>query len=169
MLLGASDLPGGGWRKLDERTWRSGLDGGEVAQRARQAGSITAWRSFVDGDEQGWLWLQVMPVASQADGISLMAELDGLFLRNLRAQVKVLSEREVPAPPISGVDQTWAYEQEAEGRNGASHALYLAFRIGTLVTVMSASGTAADWTQLAEIGGEQARRLHDVMATASGE
>lgn len=161
LLLGPSDLPGGDWRKTDERTWRTGLGAGEVAHRARQAGSVTAWRSFVDADEQGWLWCQVMPVASPADAITVMAGLDRLLLRNLRAKVTVLAEGEVEGLYIPGVDQTWAYEQRTEGPDGPGVALSLAVRIGALVAVMAASGKAADWTQLAEIGAAQARRLHD--------
>lgn len=63
MLLSTDDLPGGGWKQLDQRTWRTGEadPDSDWARRARESTSITAWRSFEHRRHSRWLWCQATP------------------------------------------------------------------------------------------------------------
>jgi hypothetical protein len=74
-LLAAADLPGGPWRVLDQRTWRTGTIGSPTlwGDRARQAGSVTAWRSFRDAGAERWAWIQIAPLASAGDAESALS------------------------------------------------------------------------------------------------
>jgi hypothetical protein len=58
-LVSPDDLDGAGWRVVDERAWKTGLDDTDAwAVRARDAGLLTVWRSFEQSGSQRWLWAQ---------------------------------------------------------------------------------------------------------------
>ena len=98
-LLVDGDLAGDGWRVIDERSWRRGLSGKEDwAVRARDAGLLTAWRSFEQGEGERWMWAQVTGLMSEVDAEGALAVLPDRFLRNARADVEVIDEHS-PEPP----------------------------------------------------------------------
>lgn len=162
-VLEERDLPGA-WRVEDERTWMTGRAGTATpwSRRAREAGSVTAWRSFHDGDGR-WAWVQVVPLASAADARSALAEVGARLLANPRAEARVVRERRVRVEPFTGAGEVWAYEQHTRpvatsGPDGVS--LLLAGAVGSHVVVLGLSGTPAwDWDQASALAARQAERL----------
>jgi hypothetical protein len=162
-LLTGEDLPGA-WRTLDERVWLTGHGGPatEWGRRARDAGSVTAWRSFHDGAGR-WAWVQVVPLASTADAASALAEVAQRFLANPRTEVRVVLEQDVPLEPFAGAAAVWAHEQHTRplakpGPDGVS--LLLAAAAGRHVVVLALSGTPSwDWDAAAALAARQAARL----------
>lgn len=156
-LLSGADLPGGSWRRIDQRTWRTGISGTSWGDRARAVGSVTAWRSFRDGDR--WLWLQVMPLASADDARAAVGEVQGMGLRNLRARVRLVSEADIDIEPFTGAGRVWAHEYRTDGPEGAGTTFMLAAAVGDFMVVVSASGQPAwDWPSVSDVAALQARR-----------
>ena len=163
-VLGCGDLPGGPWRVLDERTWRTGVTGQSTSwgDRARQAGSVTAWRSFVDADSSRWAWVQLTPLASAQDARDSLAGIGGQMLANLGARVRVVSENDVLLEPFTGASAVWAREQHTEGRDGPGVALMLAGAVSVWLMVMCLAGSPTwDWQSASELAAVQAARLPD--------
>jgi len=158
-LLDAPDLPGAGWRVVDERTWRTGSQRRQEAwvRRARQVGSVTGWRSFRGGDR--WLWVQLVPLASADDGPDALRSVPGGLLRNLRSKVVVESEAEVPSLVVPGAEITWARGQRTSGQPSGT-TLMLAWTAQSDLVVSAASGTPDwSWDELTAIAAKQCDRL----------
>ncbi|MFB7359005.1 hypothetical protein [Streptomyces gardneri] len=165
-LLTDQDLPGR-WKTVDERTWLTGRAGVSTpwADRARENGSVTAWRSFHDGRDR-WAWIQVVPLASESDAHQALSEAGDRLLSNPRAAVGVVHERDVGAKPFAGATAVWAREQRAEHVATGEFTgltLLLAGVVRTHLVVFSLSGTPAwDWDEASAIAGRQAALLtHD--------
>jgi hypothetical protein len=161
-LLAAGDLRPGLWRMIDQRTWRTGTIGSPTpwGDRARQAGSVTAWRSFSDSDAKRWAWIQTVPLASASDAESALPGIGDRGLANLDARVRVVSQADVPLEPFEGASAVWAREQRTEGYGGPGLVLMLAGAVGHWLVVICLSGSPAwDWSAAAAIAVHQARRL----------
>jgi hypothetical protein len=119
-LLSGNDLPDGPWRVMDQRTWRTGEVGPATVwgERAGQAGSVTAWRSFSHETAPRWAWIQVIPMASEEDAGAALADVGERRLANLRSRVRLVSQRVVPVELFAGASAAWAREQHTEGRDG---------------------------------------------------
>src|SRR5258708_24614603 len=100
-LLGCGDLPGGPWQIVDERTWRTGVTGPSTpwGERARQAGSLTAWRSFRDATASRWAWVQVAPLAAAEDANHALTGIGERALINLTAAIRLGSESDITIDP----------------------------------------------------------------------
>jgi hypothetical protein len=119
-LLTSEELPGSGWRKLDERTWRTGeieKDAG-WAVRARDIGSITAWRSFEQKSDFCWIWVQAVPLATAHDVGEAMATIPQRMLRNLHAEVKVTASEDVTLADALVAGPTWTHRRKTVGPMG---------------------------------------------------
>ena len=161
-LLSESDLPGGPWVMLDQRTWRTGGTGSATAwgERARQAGSVTAWRSFSHQTTSRGGWIQVAPLASEDDARAALAGISDRALANLGSGVRLLSEHEVLLEPFAGAQAVWAREQHTEGKDGPGAVLMLAGAVRHwLVVVCLAGAPAWDWRSASEVAALQAARL----------
>lgn len=161
-LVGSGDLPGGPWRVADERTWRTGVTGLSTpwGERARQKGSLTAWRSFRDSTASRWAWVQVTPLASAEDACDALTGIGGRTLKNVSAEVRLVSETDVPIEPFTGASAVSAREQHTEGRHGPGVVLMLAGAVSEWLIVMGLSGTPAwDWQSASELAAVQAARL----------
>jgi hypothetical protein len=162
-LLAADSLPGNGWKVLDERSWKTGASGGNEpwAQRAREANLQTAWRSFEQESMQRWLWVQVIPLLSEADALAALEAAPSRFLANTRAKVKVTSSEDIEPLPLRGQVAGWAHQQVTSGPKGAGVSLYAAFVVGSTLSVIAASGmsTGWDWSQLQQVAQTQADLL----------
>jgi len=161
-LLGPADLPGGPWRVRDQRTWRTGEIGPRTAwgQRARQAGSVTAWRGFRDKTTRRGIWIQVIPLASAEDARSVLAEAGERVLRNPRGRGRLVSERDVTVEPFPGASAVWAREQHVEDRDGPATVLLLAGTVRHHVVIVCLGGRPAfDWPSASELAALQAARL----------
>jgi hypothetical protein len=163
-LLTWSDFPDGPWRVTDQRTWRTGEAGPATAwgERARQAGSVTAWRSFGHETAPRWAWIQVIPMASEEDAVAALADAGERALANLRSRVRLVSQRDVPVEPFAGASAAWAREQHTEGRDGPGVVLMLAAAVSHWLAIVCLSGSPAwDWQSAWELAALQAARLSD--------
>jgi hypothetical protein len=161
-LLRLEDLPGAGWRVLDERTWRTGVAGPATpwGGRARAAGSVTAWRSFQDATGRRWVWVQVMPLVSAQDALEALGGIGDRLLGNARATVKLVREHDVEVAPFAGASAVWAHEQHTAGPDGEGVSLLLAGVVAVSVVVVCASGSPAwDWGAVSELAARQADHL----------
>jgi hypothetical protein len=160
-LLSGDDLPGGPWRRIDQRTWRTGVTSSTPwGDRARAAGSVTAWRSFRDQARGRWLWLQVMPLASAQDARTAVDAVGDMQIRNLPARARLVTENDAGVEPFAGASKVWSREYHADGPDGPGTTLMLAGAVGDYVMVVSASGRPAwDWPSVSDLAAAQARRL----------
>jgi hypothetical protein len=161
-LLRASDLPDGPWRMRDQRTWRTGVMGPATAwgERAREAGSVTGWRSFRHKTAPRWAWIQVMPLASADDSGAALSVIGERALANLRSRVQLMSERDVPVEPFTRASAVWAREQHIMGKDGPGVVLILAGAVSRWLVIVCLSGSPAwDWSSASELAALQAARL----------
>jgi hypothetical protein len=161
-ILDPADLPGRGWTVMDQRTWRTGSDPTtDWQRRAKAAACITAWRSFEQTGAKRGLWIQATPVVDSADAASALSQLPERMLRNLRANVRVVEEREVPPPAPLTSEIAWAWEQRAEGKIGESISLTLILASGRNVITVAGSGLDKSWTwgEMRDLAQCQASRL----------
>jgi len=161
-LVGCGDLPGGPWRVVDQRTWRSGVTGPSTpwGERARQAGSVTAWRSFRDATASRRAWVQVTPLASAQDASDALTGIGERTLLNVNSKVRLVSETDVHIEPFTGASAAWAREQHTESGAGPGVVLMLAGAVSECLMVMCLSGTPAwDWQSASELASVQAARL----------
>jgi len=160
-LLGAADLPDGPWRVAGQRTWRTGEIGPATAwgQRAREAGSVTAWRYYRHKATRRRIWIQLIPTASAEDASSLLAEVGERVLRNPIGRGRRVSERDVPAELFAGASLVWAREQHLEDRQGPSIVLLLAGAVRHRVVIVCLSGRPEwDWQSASDLAALQAAR-----------
>lgn len=147
VLLGVDDLPGDGWRLIDERAWRTGViqKTEPWAQRARRAGCLTAWRSFEQSAPQRWIWIQTAAVESDTDALAALEAAARSRLANLRAEFKMVSEVEVDPPAILGATKAWARETHSSGPRGEGIALLMACAVDSTVVALCCSGLVDSW------------------------
>ncbi|HEV3361835.1 MAG TPA: hypothetical protein VG247_33910 [Pseudonocardiaceae bacterium] len=160
-LLTSADLPGSGWRKMSEKTWPTGAKGPatEWSERARAAGSLTAFRSLQNRGVRQWIWTQMTPLVSMADA---HAELERMRERGLRTQgaVRVHSEKDVAVDLFAGSTRIWAHEQRVTGLFGNGTNKLLAAVVGTSVIVVSSSGTEViTWSAMAGLAVKLGQRV----------
>jgi hypothetical protein len=161
-LLEPAVLPGAGWTTTDQRTWRTGVDATtDWQRRANAAGSVTAWRSFERAGHDRWLWIQVTPLADVADAASAFSDAPERMLRNKRAVVRLVDEREVPPPAALSSETAWALEQRAEGKVGESLGLLLIAVFGRNLITVAGSGVGRQWSwdEIGQLASRQATRL----------
>ena len=162
-LLSAGDLEGTGWRKLDERAWRTGKSGNDApwALRAREAGLLTAWRSFEQTGAQRWMWAQISPLVSVSDADEALSTSADRFLRNFRATVTVVEHVDAQPLELSGQPSGWAFQQRTHGPKGEGESLYCGFVVGQTVAVLAASALRGswDWPELQRVAQRQADLL----------
>ena len=154
------------WRRTDERTWRTGVSAAAEpwAASARDAGSITVWRSFASAPAQRTLWVQVVPLARIEDGQAALAAVSRSELRNLRAKVSVVATTEIlPTPSVPGASLVSATEQQTRGDGNTGSVLTLRYVVRADMVVMSAAspdrGSAWTWPDLLTLAAAQARKL----------
>jgi hypothetical protein len=139
MLLDLNDLPDG-WKVLDQRRWRTGLTSAPWALRVKRVGGVTAWRSFQSGVGVEALWVQASPLASESDIDDALAEIWSRTVRNLRANVRLVAEKEAPRLSALG-SATRTLEQTTEGPLGRGMSRYVAWgHRGVLSTLCASSG-----------------------------
>jgi hypothetical protein len=162
MVLRESDLSDGPWRVADQRTWRTGEIGPATpwGQRAREAGSVTAWRSFRHQTARRWAWIQVIPTASEEDAGAALADVGERMLANLRSKVRLVSQHDVPMEPFAGASAVLAREQHTEGPDGPGVVLMLAAVVSHWLVIVCLSGAPAwDWQSASALAELQAARL----------
>lgn len=160
-LLTIADLPGSGWRKMSEKTWRTGSKGEhtEWADRAREAGSLTAFRSMQNRGVRQWVWSQMTPLVSVQDA---HAEFDRIKERGVRnaGVVRVREEKDVAVDLFSGATRIWAHEQTTTGLAGTGSNKLLAVVVATSVIVVCSSGSPViTWSTMAGLAMKLGQRV----------
>jgi len=161
-LLEQEQLPGSGWTVLDQRTWRTGVGASAAWQhRAKAIGSITSWRSFEQVGTSRWLWVQVVPLATESDAIEAVASAPTRMLRNLSARVRVVEEHQVVLPAPFAAPAGWAVEQRTEGKIGQGSSFMVVVASGRYSLVLAASSLGEPWTwdDLCGLARQQVSRL----------
>ncbi|HMT26179.1 MAG TPA: hypothetical protein PKA24_14060 [Microthrixaceae bacterium] len=163
LLVDCEDLPGDGWRKVDQRTWRTGEGGfnGDWARRARDLGSITGWRSFHSKPTGRWAWVQVVPLASRDDALDALAVMPGAMLANLRFEGEVRETFDGEGPPVTGASATWS-SRSVIGLDGVAtdNAILAAvFDTWLVVANLSAPASPHNWDVVHEVIALQSARL----------
>jgi hypothetical protein len=159
MLLDLADLPAG-WKVLDQRRWRTGLTPMPWSQRAKQLGGVTAWRSFESTSEGKGLWTEAMPLASESDINDALEEIWARTLKNLRAKVRLVSEREGPTLDKLGTANR-TLEQATEGHFGPGIVRLAAWGYRDVLNVICASAKqdTATWKNLQDLASKQNQRI----------
>jgi len=129
-------------------------------ERARQAGSVTAWRSFSHETAPRWAWIQATPMASEEDAVAALADIGDRALANPRSRARLMSQQDVPMEPFAGASAVWAREQHTEGEGGPGVVLMIAGAGSSWLVVVCLSGSPAwDWQSASELAALQAARL----------
>lgn len=148
------------WRRLDQRTWRTGAVASPLPWQAaaRAAGSVTAWRSLEAGPRPQSLWLQWSPMASTAGAAEALAAAanPASGIKNTDAKVESRGLLAVAAPAVSHADRVTATEERTTGPDPVRTLRCLA---GRHLVVFSASGGGWDWSALTTLAELQLRRL----------
>jgi hypothetical protein len=165
LLVEVSDLPGSGWRQIDERTWRTGSGGSDEgwAARAQEMNSITAWRSFESKSDQRWIWAQVAPMASSEDAVAAVAAAPSKGLANLRRRGEVVESGEVESPVVPGAAAVCAHGSTVEFGDALMRSSIVAASIGAVVFVVAFTAGVDDpsWGDLDRVLAAQAARVAD--------
>jgi hypothetical protein len=164
MLLKPDELPGAGWKKLDQRAWRTGFfpNPSDAARRARDVESVSAIRSFQQADFR-WVWIEVIPLVSASDAESMLPSLPALFVSNPRAKVTVTTERRLEPNEIpDAAAYPFVYEQLTVGERGAGVARYVAGTVGHIVFIVAFSALSADvpWADVAAVAAAQTSKIN---------
>ena len=161
VILSLGDLPPG-WRALDQRRWRTGISDQPWAQRARQLGSVTAWRSFESPAERQWLWVQASPFANEEDAAAALSAWSQHTLRNLNAQVTVTAAEPGPDIVLPGSRVT-TLQQSIQGRGSDGIVRYLLWLRANVFSAMCASGESWTWPALRDLAATQNDRIDAIL------
>ncbi len=164
MLLDVLDLPGTGWKVLDERTRRTGFSDprAERSIRARAIGSVMASRSFHREDPYQALWTQVSPFDSIPDAQSAVGDSRSSLLPNLGQRAIITYERAVGEVTPLGIEDPWVYEQSAESTWGSGVTRIVCGRVDR--SVIAIACTARDnngwsWADISALATLQAEKV----------
>jgi hypothetical protein len=150
-LLTSTDLPGSGWRRMSEKTWRTGAKGEltEWGRRAGEAGSLTAFRSLQNRSVRQWVWSQMTPLVSVTDA---HAEFERIKERGVSTggAVRVHEEKDVAVDLFSGATRIWAHEQTVTGLFGqGSNKLLAAVMASSVIVICSSGAPVITWNAMA--------------------
>lgn len=146
-----------------ERTWPTGdLDPtSEKSERARRAGTVTAWRTFEEAGSGRAAWVEVAPYAT-ADDATLSLRQSPRYLTGASGpDERVVAEGVVGGRRLPGVPDAWIYEKTVTGPDGTRHAGYVAGTVGEVLFVASCSGEPGQWSfdDLMGLAAVQAERI----------
>jgi hypothetical protein len=166
--LGKTDLPGRGWRRVGQRTYRTGYatEDEAWADNARTVRSVSAWRSYVKRRTRQYIQVQLVPLASTHDVAgALEAARDGR-LRNFRNRATTLSSDDVELgqDAVPGATNLSATEREISSAGESSMVRTLYFNVGRFVVIIVATDVYGHWTWDAVLACAlaQVARLHPV-------
>jgi hypothetical protein len=164
-LLTAKDLPGNGWRFLDEHTWRFSAyphhGTGEVFDRASAHGGFVAWRSFEQTETHSGLWIQLVPYGRISDAESQVPKNSSIGVRSETFEGSVGEERPVVGYLTPGVDHAVLFEVPTNNEGVAGISRYLCGNVENVVLVVAgtALGDGIPWEQMVSIAALQAERI----------
>ena len=151
-LLNPTELPGGGWSIRSERSWRVGVGFAgarphtDEGSRARRAGCVVAWRSFDDSTAPRWLWVEVVPLVSEADAVSYVATGLDQLVPDSRPTHKPVDLRSVEGFDITGLSHPRAWEAATTDQQGRGFARVVTGHVGHVVFICQCSWHENGWT-----------------------
>ncbi len=147
MLVTPDRLPGTGWRVTRDRTWVTGeLDpDSDKSRRAREAGVVTAWRSFEQVGNGRSAWVEVVPYATAEDAALSLHQSPRYFVGADGPDESLVAGAEVPDQELPGVPNLWVYEKTVAGSEGVRVSRYAAGTIGPVLFIASCAGEVGDW------------------------
>lgn len=148
ILMNQAELPGQGWRVVDERTWRSGSIGprSDAAVRSLKAGGVIAWRSFGQKEPPRGVWIQVGPYGTVEDAESAVPELFSRSIKSSRFEGRVSEEKSIVDISIPGVAHAAFIEQSIEGTSvGPRNSKYVVGSVSQYVFGIGCTGRADGW------------------------
>jgi hypothetical protein len=172
MLVEPTDLPGGGWRTIGERSFRIGfrIGASEVARSARHTGAFASSRYFEQAPAMSrYCWLEVMPYASAADAKSVLPDLETSIVRDPRTEATGVGRRIEPQEAPEVADYPFVYETPISGRNGPSTPRMVGGIVAHVVFVVSCSeaGPGWSWSEVAPVGAAQALKIRTILDASS--
>lgn len=160
-LLTPADLPGSGWRKMSDKTWRTGTKGEktEWALRAGEAGSLTAFRSIQNRGVRQWMWSQMTPLVSVTDAHAEFERIKDRGVSN-RGAVRVHNEKDVAVDLFVGASRIWAHEQNTTGLTGqGSNKLLAAVVASSLIVVCTSGAPIITWNAMSGLAVKLGQRV----------
>lgn len=171
LLLSPSDLPGSGWDVVEERSWPTGrLDPtSEKSRRALRTGGITAWRKF-GRNGPGSAWVEVVPYASDEDGLASLAQVPGFFVGVTPPGETVQDERVVGDREVVGLAAPWILDKSTTGPDGGLRSRYVAGAVGRILVLTCLSGPPGQWTwdEVLGLAAAQSARVRTAGAPGPG-
>jgi len=139
-LLSAGDLPGGLWKMMDERSWRTGSIGPATpcGQRSRAAKNVVVWRSFEKKDDEKWTWIQIVPfVSADYAKLDLEAAAQGDGIPNLRAEVRLVAQTFDEEAEYEGLNAVRVLTQDTSDPRGDNKARMIYCLVGSFLSVVA--------------------------------
>jgi hypothetical protein len=148
LLLEARELPGPEWRVSGDRTWVTGaLDpDSPKSRRARQAGLVTAWRSFEQVGTGRTAWVEVVPYATAEDAELSRRQSPPYFVGTDQPDEQVVAGGEIDGREIDGVAELWVYEKSVAGPGGVRVSRYVAGTVEQVLLIASCAGDEEAWS-----------------------
>ena len=144
------DLPGPWWRRVDQRTYRTGYahEDDDWAVNARSVGSVSAWRAYVNRRMRMYLQVQLVPLASVADVPAALEAARAGELDNFRNRLTTLSttDAELGRDAVVGATNVSATEREVSGPVESSLVRTLYFNVGRHVVILVATDLYGGWS-----------------------
>jgi hypothetical protein len=149
MLVGADELPGRGWSTVRDRTWVTGeLDpDSEKSRRAREAGVVTAWRSFEQAATGRSAWVEVVPYATVEDAELSLRQSPPYFVGTDQPDERLVTGGEVEDCRLPDGSDLWVYEKSVEGAAGLRCSRYAAGTIDRILFIASCAGVDGAWAR----------------------
>jgi hypothetical protein len=149
-LLLTGDELGESWSAVADRSWRVGGPGlrsrrSRTAEgnRAREAGTVTAWRSFESPTSRRWMWIQVAPMASSEDAEAYSLKIEDQFVPDPRAPNAPRRLDMVNIEDLSGA-RGWQHTSSSTEFNGIARAV--SGCVGRVVLLMQCSWDGDSWS-----------------------
>ena len=163
MLVEVGELPGSGWAVVRDRTWVTGeLDPDSAkSRRAREAGVVTAWRSFEQAATGRSAWVEVVPYATAEDAALSLRQSPRYFVGTDHPDEVVVAGGEVDDRRLPGVPDLWVYEKSVTGPDGLRCSRYAAGTVDRILFIASCAGEEGAWAidDLMTLAATQADRV----------
>jgi hypothetical protein len=144
------DLPGRFWRRVDQRTYRTGYahEDDTWAANARSVRSVAAWCAFVNRRNRMYLQVQLVPLASVDDAPEALEAAREGELNNFRNRATTLSTDpvELGMDAVVGATNVTATEREIDTHGERSLVYTLYFNVGRYVVIIVATDLYGGWT-----------------------
>ena len=168
LAIDVHELPGTGWKLVAKRQWRTGARSrpqNEVTQRASEIGTFSTWKSFELTVNQRWVWIEVIPVCSSLDAITLIPDLRSILVTNSKSRATLVEENQNQRTGLIFDSETWTYEQLTEGPEGTGSMRLIGSHVENVVYIVACSAFEPSWTwsEVAQIAALEASKIRGIL------